>query len=40
MLTFAEDLDGMPIEDALEVLDIFISEERGLQMIRGQSILT
>ena len=28
MLTFADDLDGMPIEDALDFLDVFISEER------------
>ena len=34
MLTFADDLDGMPIEDALDFLDVFISEERGIQRIR------
>ena len=40
MLTFADDLDGMPIEDALDFLDVYISEERGLQIIVGQAILT
>ena len=39
MLTYADDIDSMPIEDALDFLNVSITEERGLSMISGQELL-
>ena len=36
MLTYADDIDSMPIEDALDFLNVSITEERGSFMISGQ----